>query len=157
MKENRPKFPSSETWYEAAFWRYLGLIWVINFATFLFKKNFTAIQSNINQWWKLHSDQTRIKSLVKTNEKYRYGLRKSQSKYLKMLLICKPMRICVGESSLNSVAKSFLFFQLRIDTCSLLLKYLWFSQTLRLGHSEALRAVNLRRFLALRLLLAMCK
>ena len=63
------------------------------------------------------------------------------------------MRICVGESSLNSV----LFFQVRIDTCTLLLKYLWFSQTLRLGHSEALRAVNLRRFLARRLLLAMCE
>ena len=76
---------------------------------------------------------------------------------LKMLPISKPKRICVGESSLNSVAKSFLFFQVRIDTCSLLLKYLWFSQTLRLGQSEALRAVNLRRFLALRLLVAMCK
>ena len=61
--------------------------------------------------------------------------------------------ICVGESSLNSV----LFFQVRIDTCTLLLKYLRFSQTQRLGRIEALRLVNLRRFLALRLLLAMCK
>ena len=29
----------------------------------------------------------RIKSLFKTNEKYRYGLRKTQSKHFKMLLI----------------------------------------------------------------------
>ena len=55
------------------------------------------------------------------------------------------------------LSSPFLFFQVRIDTCTLLLKYLWFSQNKRLGHSEALRAVNLRRFLALRLLLAMCK
>ena len=34
-----------------------------------------------------------------------------------MLLISKIIRICVGESSLNSV----LFFQVRIDTCTLLL------------------------------------
>ena len=74
-----------------------------------------------------------------------------------MLLISKIIRICVGESSLNSVAKSFFVFQVGINTCTLLLKYLWFSQTLRLGHREALRAVNLRRFLTLGLLHAMCK
>ena len=73
-----------------------------------------------------------------------------------MLLIRKIIGIFGGQKSLNSVVKSFFFFQVRIDTCTLL-TYLWFSQNQRLGHSEALRAVNLRRFLALRLLLAMCK
>ena len=63
----------------------------------------------------------------------------------------------MGKSLLTVLSSPFLFFQVRIDTCTLLLKYLWFSQNKRLGHSEALRAVNLRRFLALRLLLAMCK
>ena len=50
-----------------------------------------------------------------------------------------------------------MFFQICIDTWTLLLKYLWFCQSQRPGHSEALCAVNLRRFLALRLLWAMCK
>ena len=45
-----------------------------------------------------------------TNEKYRYGLRKTQSKHLKMLLMGKIIGICVGESSLNSVVKSFFVF-----------------------------------------------
>ena len=62
----------------------------------------------------------------------------------------------MGKSLLTVLSSPFLFFQVRIDTCTLL-TYLWFSQNQRLGHSEALRAVNLRRFLALRLLLAMCK
>ena len=64
----------------------------------------------ISQRWKLHSDQTRIKSLFKTNENYRYGLRKSLSKHRKMLLIGKIIRICVGEISLNGVVKSCLVF-----------------------------------------------
>ena len=36
--------------------------------------------------------------------------RKTLSKHLKMLLINKIIRICVGESSLNRVAKSFFVF-----------------------------------------------
>ena len=77
---------------------------------YYFKQFITAIQSKISQWWKLHSDQTRVKSLFKTNEKYRYGLRKFLSKHLKMLLISKIIRIWVGEISLNGVAKSCLVF-----------------------------------------------
>ena len=155
MKENTPKFPSSEIWYQAAFWRYLGLIWVIY--NFFIKQFITAIQSKISQWWKLLSDQTRVKSLFKTNEKYRYGLRKSLSKHLKMLLTSKIIRIAWAKFLLMVLPSPVLFFQVRIDTCTLLSKYLWFSQTLRLGHSEALRAVNLRRFLARRLLRSMCE
>ena len=49
-------------------------------------------------------------NFIATNEKYRYDLRKTQSKHLKMLLISKIIRICVGESSLKSVAKSFFGF-----------------------------------------------
>ena len=108
MKENTPKFPSSELWYWAAFSRYVGLIWVIK--NFVIKQFITAIHSKISQWWKLYSDQTRIKSLFKTNEKYRYGLPKTLSKHLKMLLISKIIRICGGESSLNRVSKSFFVF-----------------------------------------------
>ena len=62
----------------------------------------------------------------------------------------------MGKSLLTVLSSPFLFFQVRIDTCTLLM-YLWFSQNQRLGHSEALRAVNLRRFLALRLLLGCVK
>ena len=60
-----------------------------HFELFFIKQFITAIQSKIIQWWKLHNDQTGIKSLFKTNEKYRYGLQKTQSKHLKMLLMAK--------------------------------------------------------------------
>ena len=105
MEESTPKFPSSELWYWAQFSRYVGLI-----KNFVIKQFITAIHSKITQWWKLHSDQTRIKSLFKTNEKYRYGLPKTLSKQLKILLISKIIRICGGESSLDRVSKSFFVF-----------------------------------------------
>ena len=47
-------------------------------------------------------------------------------------------------------------FQICIDT-NFVVEVLMVLSTSRLGHSEALGAVNLRRFLALRLLRAMCK
>ena len=81
-----------------------------HFELFFIKQFITAIQSKNIQRWKLHSDQTRVKSLFKTNEKYRYGLRKTLLKHLKMLLISKITRICVGEISLNGVAKSCFVF-----------------------------------------------
>ena len=41
---------------------------------------------------------------------------------------------------------TFLFiFQVRVETCALMLKYLWFFVKRRLGHCETLRAVKLRR------------
>ena len=69
--------------------------------------------------------------------------------------------LILGFKGLLVLSSTFLFFQVCIDTCTSLFKSLWFSQTDRIGsdrigHSEALRAVNLRRFLALRLLLATC-
>ena len=76
---------------------------------------------------------------------------------LKCCLSAKLKEFALAKVRLIVLPSLFLLFQVRIDTFSLLLKYLWFSQTERLGHSEALRALNLRRFLALRLLLAMCK
>ena len=64
--------------------------------------------------------------------------------------------LILGFKGLLVLSSIFLFFQVCIDICTLLFKSLWFSQTDRIGHGEALRAVNLRRFLALRLLLATC-
>ena len=41
---------------------------------------------------------------------------------------------------------TFVFiFQVRVETCALMLKYLWFFVKRRLGHCETLRAVKLRR------------
>ena len=74
-----------------------------------------------------------------------------------LLPLRKFLRIWVGRGFLIELPSSstrasvfifceWMFFQICIDTWALLLKYLWFCQTWRLRHSEALCAVNLRGF-----------
>ena len=86
---------------------------------------------------KTHNGQTGIKLLFKTNEKYRYGLQKTQSKHLKMLLMAKLKEFSCARVLLIVLSSTFLFFQVCIDTCTLLFKYLWFSQTDRIGSQVA--------------------
>ena len=118
----------------------------------------------------LHQIQRWSKSLSKAELSSHYWFKPAStlsSKYeclcefekdVKLLPLSKNERIRVGESFPNRFSKPFyswecfffifcelMFFQTCFDTWPLLLKYLWFCQTQRLGHSEALCAVNLRR------------
>ena len=90
-------------------------------------------------------------------------------KDLELLPLRKFLRICVGRVFIIELPSSstrasvfifceLMFFQICIDTWTLLLKYLWFCQSQRFGHSEALCAVNLRRFFSAEIVVrAMCK